>query len=203
MALLAIDQGEYAWWGDDAAARKVKRANGGDAMLVKLAQFLTIMLYVLVAGVMWGTWLSLGRTMTRYDATTFLADGKHMIDNLATVMAVLMISAGVAGLVAVFLLFRRRSTTAGWLALAGLLLMVAVIVVTLSVEVPIDNKIKTWTTATLPSDWQDIRARWAAFHTLRTFLSLAAVAAAVGAALTTPPARTRTASMPASQQHER
>jgi uncharacterized membrane protein len=172
-------------------------------MLVKLAQFLTIMLYVLVAGVMWGTWLSLGRTMTRYDATTFLADGKHMIDNLATVMAVLMISAVVVGLVAAFLLFRRRSTTAGWLALAGVLLMVAVIAVTLSVEVPIDNKIKTWTAATLPSDWQDIRARWAAFHTLRTFLSLAAVAAAVGAALTTVPTRTRTAPMPASERHER
>ena len=67
-------------------------------MLVKLAQFLNIMLYVLVAGVMWGTWLSLGRTMTRYDATTFLADGKHMIDNLAVVMAVLMISAVVVAL---------------------------------------------------------------------------------------------------------
>jgi len=49
--------------------------DGGYAMLVKLAQFLEIMLYVSVAGVMWGTWLSLGRTMTRYDAATFLADG--------------------------------------------------------------------------------------------------------------------------------
>jgi uncharacterized membrane protein len=152
---------------------------------VKLAQFLGIMLYVLVAGVMWGTWLSLGRTMTRYDATTFLADGQHMIANLATVMAVLMISAAVVGLVVVVLLFRGGSTTAGWLALAGLALMVAVIAVTLAVEVPIDNKIRIWTTTTLPSDWQNIRARWAAFHTLRTFLSLAAVAAAVGAALTT------------------
>ena len=73
-------------------------------------------------------------------------------------------------------------------ALVGMLLMVAVIAVTLSVEVPIDNKIKTWTPATLPSDWRDIRARWAAFHTLRTFLSVAAVAAAVGAALTARPA---------------
>src|SRR6266498_38342 len=154
-------------------------------MFVKLAQFVTIMLYVLVAGVMWGTWLSLGRTMTRYDAATFLADGKHMIANLATIMAVLMISAAVVGLLATWLLFRHRSTAAGWLALGGLLLMVAVIVVTLSVEVPIDNKIKTWAVATLPPDWQDIRARWAAFHALRTFLSLAAVAAAVGAALTT------------------
>jgi uncharacterized membrane protein len=153
-------------------------------MFVKLAQFVNIMLYVLVAGVMWGTWLSLGRTMTRYDATTFLADGKHMISNLATIMAVLMVSAAVVGLLVVVLLFRRRSPVAGWLALVGLLLMIAVIAVTLAVEVPIDNKIKTWTTATLPADWQDIRARWAAFHAVRTFLSLAAVAAAIGAALT-------------------
>jgi uncharacterized membrane protein len=156
-------------------------------MFVKLAQFVGIMLYVLVAGVMWGTWLSLGRTMTRYDAATFLSDGQHMISNLATVMAVLMISAALVGVLVVVLLFRGRSTLAGWLALSGLLLLVAVIVVTLSVEVPIDNKIKTWTVTTLPSDWQDIRARWAAFHTLRTFLSLAAVAAAVGAALTARP----------------
>jgi len=170
-------------------------------MFVKLTQFLSIMLYVLVAGVMWGTWLSLARTMTRYDATVFLADGQHMIANLATFMAVLMISAVVAGLLATVLLFHGRSIAAGWLALAGLLLMVAVVVVTLSVEVPIDNMIKTWTVATLPPDWQDIRGRWAAFHTLRTFLSLAAVAAAVGAALTTRPAAQAT--LPAAdEQHE-
>jgi high-affinity Fe2+/Pb2+ permease len=36
--------------------------------LLKLVQFISIMLYVLVAGVMWGTWLSLARTMTGYDA---------------------------------------------------------------------------------------------------------------------------------------
>jgi hypothetical protein len=54
-------------------------------------------------------------------------------------------------------------------------------VITLAVEVPIDNLIASWTVATLPPDWQEIRARWAAFHTLRTFLSLGAVAAAVAA----------------------
>jgi hypothetical protein len=35
--------------------------------------------------------------------------------------------------------------------------------------------IKTWTEATLPSDWKEIRARWAAFHTLRTFYHSAAL----------------------------
>lgn len=150
----------------------------------KPVQFVSIMLYVLVAGVMWGTWLSLARTMTKYDAATFLADGQHMISNLATVMAVLMISAVLVGVVVVVLLFWSRSKVAGWLALAGLLLMIAVMAITLIVEVPIDNLIANWTEATLPSDWQEIRAQWAAFHTLRTFLSLGAVAAAVAAGLT-------------------
>jgi uncharacterized membrane protein len=152
--------------------------------LLKLAQFVSVMLYVLVAGVMWGTWLSLARTMTEYDAATFLADGQHMINNLGVVMAVLMISAVVVGLIVVVLLFRVRSTVAAWLALAGLLLMIGVLVITLAVEVPIDNLIATWTEATLPADWKGIRARWAAFHTVRTFLSLGAVAAALAAALT-------------------
>jgi uncharacterized membrane protein len=152
--------------------------------LVKWVQFVSIMLYVLVAGVMWGTWLSLARTMTEYVAATFLTDGQHMIENLATVMAVLMISAVVIGFVVV-LLFRRRSTVAAWLALAGLVLMITVLVITLAVEVPIDDLIANWTEQTLPANWQEIRARWAAFHTVRTFVSLGAVAAAVGAGLTT------------------
>jgi uncharacterized membrane protein len=167
--------------------------------LIKLVQFLSIMLYVLVAGVMWGTWLSLARTMTNYDATTFLADGKHMIENLATVMEVLMISAVVVGLIVVVLLFWIRSTVAALSALAALVLMVAVMVITLAVEVPIDNMIATWTEATLPSDWEQIRARWATFHTLRTFLSLGAVAAAVGAALTIRTAAREVSRQPAVQ----
>ena len=155
-------------------------------MNTKVAQFVSIMLYVLVAGVMWGTWLSLARTMNSYDALTFLTDGKHMISNLATVMAVLMIAAVVAGLVTVVLLFRNGARTAGWLALAGLVLMVSVMAVTLAVEVPIDNQIAIWTVDTLPANWMDIRARWASFHTLRTFLSMASVAAALAAALSAP-----------------
>jgi hypothetical protein len=123
------------------------------------------------------------------------ADGKHMIANLAGGMPVLMISAVVLGLVVVIALFRRGSTVAAWLALVGLILLGAVIAVTLAVEVPIDNRIKTWTTASLPADWAQIRARWAILHAVRTFLSLAGVAAVVAAALTSEP-EPRTADQP-------
>jgi uncharacterized membrane protein len=153
-------------------------------MLVRLAQGLYILLYALVAGVMWGTWLSLARTMTRYDPGTFLADGQHMIANLATIMPILMISTAVLGLVLTIVLFRRRLPAAGWLALAGLVLLGVVIAVTLAVNVPIDNEIKRWTAATLPSDWASVRSRWADFHTLRTFVSLAGLVAVIGSAVT-------------------
>jgi len=64
-----------------------------------------------------------------------------------------------------------------WLA-AGLLLMVAALVITLAVEVPIDNQIEAWTAATLPAAWRSIQARWELWHTIRTFASIAAVVAA-------------------------
>ena len=55
--------------------------------------------------------------------------------------------------------------------------MVAALVITLVVEVPIDNQIETWTVATLPGDWRSIQSRWELFHTIRTFLAIAAVVA--------------------------
>jgi uncharacterized membrane protein len=55
--------------------------------------------------------------------------------------------------------------------------MVAALVITLAVEVPIDNQIQDWTAATLPADWRSIQSRWELWHTIRTFTSIAAVAA--------------------------
>jgi uncharacterized membrane protein len=56
--------------------------------------------------------------------------------------------------------------------------MAAALVITLAVEVPIDNRIETWTAATLPGDWRSIQSRWELWHTIRTFASIAAVVAA-------------------------
>ena len=52
---------------------------------------------------------------------------------------------------------------------------------------PVGDQLPGWSLATLPSDWEQIRARWADFHTVRTFLALGAVAAAIGAALANRP----------------
>jgi uncharacterized membrane protein len=145
---------------------------------IRVAQATTIVLFALVMGVFWGTWFSLSRTMNRLSAETFLAVGHEMIRNLGVPMAILLPLALLSAVVTLVLLRRGGSAAAFWWLLAGFLLMVVALVVTLAVEVPIDNKIETWTAATLPGDWRSIQSRWELFHTIRTFLSIAAVVAA-------------------------
>ena len=147
-------------------------------MKIRAAQATTIVLFALVMGVFWGTWFSLSRTMSRLSAETFVAVGHQMIQNLGVPMAILLPLALLSALVTLALLWPGGRAAAFWWLLAGFLLMVAALVITLAVEVPIDNQIGTWTAATLPGDWRSIQSRWELFHTIRTFLSIAAVIAA-------------------------
>jgi uncharacterized membrane protein len=147
-------------------------------MRIRAAQAATIVLFALVMGVFWGTWFSLSRTMDQLSPETFVAVGHQMIQNLGGPMALLLPLALLSALVTLALLWRAARPTAFWWVLAGFLLMVAALVITLAVEVPIDNQIETWTAATLPGDWRSIQSRWELWHTIRTFLSIAAVVAA-------------------------
>jgi uncharacterized membrane protein len=144
----------------------------------RAAQATTIVLFALVMGVFWGTWFSLSRTMDQLSAETFLAVGHEMIRNLGGPMAILLPLSLLSALVTLALLWREARGAAFWWLAAGFLLMVAALVITLAVEVPIDNRIQAWTAATLPADWRSIQARWQLWHTIRTFTSIAALVAA-------------------------
>jgi uncharacterized membrane protein len=150
---------------------------------IRLALATTIVLFALVMGVFWGTWFSLSRTMHRLSAETFLAVGHEMIRNLGVPMAILLPLALLSAVITLALLWPRRREAAFWWLLAGFLLMVAALVITLAVEVPIDNRIEGWTVATLPGDWRSIQSRWELFHTIRTLVSIAAVVAVTIAAV--------------------
>jgi uncharacterized membrane protein len=157
---------------------------------IRTAQATTIVLFALVMGVFWGTWFALSRTMNQLSAATFLAVGRQMIRNLGTPMAILLPLALLSALITLALLWPGARGAAFWWLLAGFLLLVAALAITLAVEVPIDNQIKDWTAATLPGDWRSIQSRWELFHTIRTFLSIAAVVAVtISAAVTARPSQ--------------
>jgi uncharacterized membrane protein len=148
----------------------------------RAAQATTIVLFALVMGVFWGTWFSLSRTMGQLSAETFLAVGHQMIRNLGGPMAILLPLSLLSALATLACCGR---TGRGRVLVDGgrVLLMVAALIVTLAVEVPIDNRIQAWTVATLPADWRSIQWRWELWHTIRTFLSIAAVVTATTSAV--------------------
>ena len=144
-------------------------------MALKVLQFVALMLYALVFAVFWGTWFSQSRTMDILSAETFLENGRLYISNLALPMRFLMPATLIVTIAAAWGL-RSRDRGASVLTWTAVLLMAAALAITLLVNVPIDNQIKTWTPATLPSDWVRLRDRWEFFHCLRAWSSLAGMA---------------------------
>jgi uncharacterized membrane protein len=143
-------------------------------MLRKILLLITGLLLVLVTGVFWGTWFSLSRTMYQLSPETFIIIGKQIMQNIALGMSIMM-PLGIVGVLVLLLMAGRRKKAHFYWLLTTFILFVLALAITLFIEVPIDNQIKTWTPDALPIDWKAIRDRWQFYHTDRTFLSLAGI----------------------------
>ena len=140
-------------------------------MLKKIIEWVTGILLVLVTGVFWGTWFALSRSMSELPPGTFIVIGKEIMQNVALTMSIIM-PASIVGLVVLLIGSWKIKSVYFYCMGAALILFIAALIITLVVEVPIDNQIRTWTAATIPADWENIRDRWEWFHTARTFASL-------------------------------
>lgn len=141
---------------------------------MKAIQFIALLLLLLVTGVFWGTWFSLTRSLPGFSAAEFIHIGKTIIANVALPMRIIFPACVLLVIVSLFI-YRKRSASFYWTLLSAVLIIITLLI-TLLVEVPIDNQINTWTVDTIPGDWQSIRQRWDMFHTARTFTSLGAFA---------------------------
>jgi uncharacterized membrane protein len=139
---------------------------------MKIWQLTSIVLSALVAGMFYGPWAALSRSMNTFTPEVFLAIVDRMNRNMAPVMTVLMPCALLSIFPVLFLSFNTQPVTF-YLNLAGLILFIAALLVTILIEVPIVEKIVTWTVPTLPANWQQLRDRWRAFHILRVATGLA------------------------------
>jgi uncharacterized membrane protein len=145
------------------------------SMKLKAVEFFSLMLATLVMGVFWGTWFTLTRSIHDFSAAEFIHIGKTIIANVAVPMSIIMPLTLLLQLIAA-LLVRNVNRSCFYLYSASFVLMILTLIFTVAVEVPIDNKIKTWTEASVPSNWGSLRLKWDQFHTLRTFTSMASVA---------------------------
>ena len=142
---------------------------------MKTIQLITGILLVLVAGLFWGTWFALSRTIYHFPAESFILIGKEIIANVAATMRIIM-PASILGLLILLLAGRRYKPVYFFCILLSFTSFLTALIITVAIEVPIDNQIKTWTTSTIPGNWESIRSRWQMFHTTRTFVALGGIA---------------------------
>jgi hypothetical protein len=151
-------------------------------MTLKIWELISIVLSALVAGMFWGPWLALSRSISTFKPDVFLAIVQRMNQNMASVMTILMPAALLSIVPVLFISYNERPKTF-YLNLTGFALFIVALLVTVLVEVPIVKQIETWTVSTLPANWQQLRDRWGAFHVIRVFASFVGLVLLVGGAI--------------------
>lgn len=136
-----------------------------------IVQFIALVLLMLITGIFWGTWFSLSRSIKKLSAATFLENGKAFINNLAKPMRFMM-PLTILFVIASIIFYPHKASAGFVLCIVSLALIIITLLITLVIEVPIDNQIKTWTVFSLPSNWESLRSKWQLFHTIRTFTSI-------------------------------
>jgi hypothetical protein len=135
-------------------------------------QVISIVLSALVMGVFWGPWVGLTRSIGAFEPEAFLGIVQRLSQNLAPVMTILMPAALLSMLPVLIFAFNDRPATF-YLTLAALACFAVALVVTMTTEVPIVKQIESWTTATIPDNWEYFRDRWLSFHLLRVISAIA------------------------------
>ena len=112
--------------------------------------------------------------MRTFAPEVFLAIVDRMNRNMAPVMTVLM-PAALLAMIPVLIASYGTYPKVFSLYAAAFILFIVALAVTVLVEVPIVKEIATWTVATLPANWQQVRDRWVRFHVIRVVAGLASL----------------------------
>ena len=151
-------------------------------MVLKICELISILLSALVAGVFWGPWVGLSRSIRTFNPEVFLAIVHRMSQNLAPLMTILM-PATLLSIASVLFFSHGGPPKTFFLTLAGFALFLIALLVTVLIEVPIVSQIMTWTVSALPDNWRRLRDRWAAFHIIRVASGVAGLGLLVAGAI--------------------
>lgn len=139
----------------------------------KRIYLVSLFLLMLVTGVFWGTWFTLTRSIESFSPEEFIHIGKVIIANVAMPMRIIMPGCILFMILSLWF-YQKKRTAIFYMGVLSLFFIIAVLLITILVLVPIDNDIKGWTAETVPPGFTAIRNTWKTYHAVRTFLSLAA-----------------------------
>jgi uncharacterized membrane protein len=158
----------------------------------KITQSSNVFFTGLVGGVLFGDRMGTSPVRPTLPAGCFVQFQQGLHVHFVPLMPILLFLAVASGLVTA-VLARRRSRTSFIYAAGAAMLSLAVLVITLAINVPINVQLMTWTPASPPPDLPRLWAPWEQAHTIRTVLALAAFLVALLAQVVRPEGPPKTA----------
>lgn len=140
-------------------------------MDVRLTQFIALFLLLLVAGVFWGNWVSLTRSMGVFSAVELIRLAKILVRNLAIPMRIIS-PVCIGAMVLSMWMYPNKESVEFYVGIAAIVFILAALLITILIEVPINNQIIAWTPSTVPANWEAIRNRWQFFNIIRVVAAL-------------------------------
>jgi uncharacterized membrane protein len=148
----------------------------------QVSQLVVLFFAALATGGLMVNWIGLGRAMSRLSASTYVEFHQATNRTFDPYMPIVVVGALLGGIVLAILSPGVHSLS-GELAIAGSVCYVAVLVISWSTNVPINNQVARWSVQSPHADWTRIRASWVRFHVVRTLFSLPALACYILACL--------------------
>jgi hypothetical protein len=143
---------------------------------LRIAYMIPLFLAALATGALMVNWIGLARAMLRISSapayTEFHQASSQTFDPY---MPCVVIGALLGGILLVVLSPGLWSAS-GRLAALGCACYAAVMLISLSTNVPMNRRVARWSVQSPPDDWTTLRERWVRWHILRTLISLPGLA---------------------------
>ncbi len=153
--------------------------NGGKNMARSIVLFAALFCTALVAGGASVIWIDYNPS--GMSAAFYVEKMQHAIQVFTTPFPIVVILSVLSSAASAFLARRERPGFYLLAAASGCIL--AVLLITVFGNIPINNQIKSWSIASPPSSWVELSAQWSQFQTARTIAAVSGLALLILAVL--------------------
>lgn len=126
---------------------------------------------MLVCGVFWGLYFALSRSYQVFTTGELAKIARTIVANLEVPMRNLSLLC-LALLTASIFAYPDKGGWNFYALIVSTVLIIASLVITTVIEVPINRQVVTWTDESRPGNWEQLRSRWRYFNVVRTLLAL-------------------------------
>ncbi len=151
-------------------------------MALRIARLINLVLASVLVGNEFGSWAAVHPSLGTLPPKAQVQAEQAVTRRYGTLMPFLM-AGTVVSCIPVLSLIRDRRSTAFRATFAGMGCFLAMLGVTFAGNMPINRRVLGASPDAPPADWQDLRARWDRWHTLRNALNFAGLGLLLGGVL--------------------